>query len=210
MNFRLPVGVFLLVSVMAASAMCIPSYRMDSWTLLSDAIVLCDEEDVKVVEIEHEGWTEARTLVRCKVVESFKGSLEKGFEFTPDFDTVFRRHLAFEVGTTVRDVAGKIIDVFPPDYLAAGRVLLFLKKGKEPASWSVVTAKLIQKDAVYQFGQFQTNPGPLVLAPQGPENFQLSAGEKYDEERLIRDLRIALEKAATLNEPVPRRPNQRD
>ena len=54
-----------------------------------------------------------------------------------------------------------------------------------------------------KFGQFRSNPGGLVLAPQRPENLHLAPAEKYGPAQLIEDLRAALQQATTLKEAVP-------
>ena len=67
----------------------------------------------------------------------------------------------------------------------------------------MVSAKLIQGEQVYQFGQFHSNPGGLVLALQRPENIRLAATERYGPAQLVEDLRAALARAATLKAAVP-------
>ena len=91
-----------------------------------------------------------------------------------------------------------------PKTLPPGRALLFLRRAAagQPL-WEVVSAKLIQGEQIYQFGQFYGNPGGLVLAPQKPENIRLGTAEQYGTARLIEDLRAALQRAAVLKEPVP-------
>ena len=71
------------------------------------------------------------------------------------------------------------------------------------ATDSIVTAKLIQGDAVYQFGQFYRNPGGLELALQAPENIGLASGQRYSRPGLLQDLQIALRQAESLKAPVP-------
>ncbi|CAN5583343.1 hypothetical protein BH09VER1_BH09VER1_40230 [soil metagenome] len=192
----------LLASGFKTQAALIPYYRMDSLVLLSDAIVLCEEEDVQSKVVEHEKWTETKTLVTCRVVRSFKGDLKAGSEFPLEYDSLFRRYRGIQADYTSEvTITGEVKHV-PTKRLPAGRALLFLKKNTDSPSYSVVTAKLIQGDEVLQFGQFYMNPGPLVLAPQQPENLKLSAGQKYREAELIEDLLVALDKAASLKEPV--------
>jgi hypothetical protein len=202
MNSRFICGVFLFVTSFGAHAALIPYYRMDSLALLSDSIVLCEEQDVQFKTIQHKRWSEVKTTVRCKVILAFKGDLKTESEFAIEYDSLFRRHLRFKGGSTVMDTPGGGKHVVPPEYLPPGRALLFLKKLKDSDSYSIVTAKLIQGDGVVQFGQFESNPGPLVLAPQHPENIKLPTTQKYGEAQLIEDLLIALEKAPSLKEPI--------
>ncbi len=186
---RLTALVPFLVAAGVARGVQIPHYRMDSFAFLSDVVVLVDEEDLQVKEIKHEKWTEYKTAVRCTSVRTFKGELKTGSPFVVEYSSTFHRHFAeyTTLGTHAK--------------VPAGRALLFLKK--EDDSYSVVTAKLIQGNKVFQFGQFLSNPGPLVLARQRPENIELPAGHDYSETKLIEDLLIALKSALTLKEPQP-------
>lgn len=186
---RLTALVLVLAAVSAARAVQIPHYRMDSFAFLSDAVVLVDEEDIQVKEIKHEKWTEYKTAVRCTIVRTFKGELKAGSLFVVEYSSTFHRHLAeyTPLGTHAK--------------VPAGRALLFLKKKDD--SYSVVTAKLIQGNKVFQFGQFLSNPGPLVLARQGPENLEVPAGHDYAETELIEDLLVALKNALLLKESQP-------
>jgi hypothetical protein len=181
MNPRIICTVFILATTFDAHAHFIPHYRMDSYVLLSDDIVLCEEEDVRIKRIEHETWTEVTKVVRCRAVRAFKDDMKPGTEFQIEYGPIF--------SPSVRSL--------PP-----GRALLFLKKVKDANSYSVVTAKFIQKDAVFQLVQVG-NPGPLGLTPQKPENIKLITGQKYGETELIQDLLIALKKADSLTKPVP-------
>lgn len=167
-------------------AALIPHYRMDSFAFMSDAIVFCEEKDIQFKEIRHEKWTEVRTITKCKVLLTFKGTIKAESDLTIEYDSIFRRHLQFTQNDTI----------------PSGRVLLFLKDGKDSGLYEVITAKLVQGDKVLQFGQFMSNPGPLVLAEQKPENIKLSKDQKYGEAQLLADLSIALKNAASLKTPV--------
>ena len=191
MNIRLIYVTILLMAMSETRAALIPHYRMDSFALLSDIIVLCEELDIQPKTVKHVGWTEVKTVVRCRPLRVFKGVLDINSEFTIEYDSIFVRRIYFSDTQT----NGKLA---PP-----GRALLFLKKGKDSDSYSIVTAKIIQGDDVMQFGQFLMNPGPLVLAPQKPENIKLPPNQKYSEDQLIEDLLIAVRKADMLQKPVP-------
>lgn len=194
----------LLLALPAARAALIPYYRMDSLGLLSDAVVLCEEQNVRPKRVRHEGWQEVVTGVRCRVLQTFKGDLAPGSEFELEYGPVYVRALPGDEGGTFLNAKGKVLRTVEPKTLPPGRALLFLRRtAGTPLPWSVVSAKLIQGGRVYQFGQFRGNPGGLVLAPQGPENLALAPAEKYGPARLIEDLQAALRHAATLKEPVP-------
>ncbi len=194
----------LLLFAPLARAALIPYYRMDSLAILSDAVVLCEEQSVTTRSIQHEGWRETIIHVRCKVEQTFKGDLAPGAEFAVEYDSLYSRVLPGDEGGTYVDAKGKVERVVEPKTLPPGRALLFLHRATAgPPPWEVVSAKLIQGEQIYQFGQFRGNPGGLVLTPQKPENVHLGAAEQYGPARLIEDLRAALERAAVLKEPVP-------
>ena len=196
--------VSLLLFSPAAQAKLIPYYRMDSLAFLSDAVVLCEEQSVATRSIQHEGWRETITRVRCRVTQTFKGDLAMGSEFEVEYNSLYSRMLSGDEGGTFLDAKGKVLRVVEPKTLPPGRALLFLRRTAAGAlPWEVVSAKLIQGEQVYQFGQFLSNPGGLVLAPQRPENLRLGPAEKYGPAQLIEDLRAALQHAATLKAAVP-------
>ena len=197
-------AVLLLTIPSSVQAALIPYYRMDSLALLSEAIVLCDEQSVTTRPVGKARWHLGATRVRCRVVQAFKGGLASGAEVEVEYDPIYDRALPGSEGGTYLDNKGKVLRVVEPRTLPPGRALLFLRRAAAgPLPWEVVSAKLIQGEQVYQFGQFRGNPGGLVLAPQGPENIRLAPGERYDPDRLIEDLRAALEHAATLRDAVP-------
>ena len=212
-NHRVPKMKSLLLNILlvctsmySARAKLLPSYRMDSLVLLSDTVVFCEEEDVRFNKIQHGAWTEERTITKCKVIQTFKGDLKTNVEFMVEYDSIFKRYLANQGGYTQVDASGKVLRVVQPEYLPRGRVLLFLKRNPDNGANVVVSAKLVQNGEVFQFGQFQSDPGPLVLGGQGPENINLSKGRKYGEQELLQDLVIALKKADSLKAPVPLNP----
>ena len=194
----------LLASPASVQARLIPYYRMDSLALLSEAVVLCEERSVTPRPIGQAGWHLTAMRVRCRVEEVFKGGLTPGAEVDVEYDPIYARVLPGDEGGTYLDRRGRVERVVEPRVLPPGRALLFLRRAAAGAlPWEVVSAKLIQGKQVYQFGQFRSNPGGLILAPQRPENIQLGPAERYDPARLIEDLREALRHAATLGEAVP-------
>lgn len=193
-----------LLSAALARAALIQYYRMGSLAFLSDAVVLCEEQSVSNRLVQHAGWRETLTRVRCRVSETFKGDLAPEAEFEVEYGAVYLRVLPGGEGGTFLDTKGKVLRTVAPKTLPPGRALLFLRRAVGAAlPWSVVSAKLIQGNQVYQYGQFRGNPGGLVLAPQGPENIRLAPEQKYGPTQLVEDLRIALGHAATLKEAVP-------
>ena len=194
----------LLLFSSSARAALIPYYRMDSLCLLSDAVVLCEEQSVVARPVKHKNWRETLTSVRCRVAQTFKGALAPGSEFEVEYDSLYSRVLPGDEGGTSLDRKGKVLRTVEPKTLPPGRALLFLRKATAGSlPWEVVSAKLIQGEQVYQFGQFRSNPGGLVLAPQRPENIRLARVEKYGPAQLVEDLRAALARAATLKTAVP-------
>ena len=193
----------LLLTPLPAQAKLIPYYRMDSLAFLSDAVVLCEEQSISTRLIQHEGWQETVAHVRCRVAQAFKGDLVPGSEYEIEYGSLYSRVLPGDEGGTLLDEKGKVLRVVEPKTLPPGRALLFLRRATGSLPWKVVSAKLIQGEHVYQFGQFHSNPGGLVLAPQGPENIRLAPAYKYGPTQLIEDLRAALERAATLKAAVP-------
>lgn len=187
----------------SAQAKLIPYYRMDSLAFLSDAVVLCEEQSILIRSVGHEGWHETVTRVRCRALQTFKGDLVSGTEFEVEYGPLYSRALPGDEGGTFLNEKGKVLRTVEPKPLPPGRALLFLRRAEGPLPWEVVSAKLIQGEQVYQFGQFRSNPGGLVLAPQKPENIRLAPAEKYGTARLIEDLRVALEHTTTLKAAVP-------
>ena len=184
-------------------AALIPYYRMDSLVLLADTVVLCEEQAIVTPPARHGKESEDATRVRCKVVQTFRGVLTPGAEFEVEYAALFSRVLPGDEGYTLIDRKGKVVRVVEPRFLPAGRALLFLQRGTGLLSYTLVTAKLIQGNKVYQFGQFRSNPGGLVLALQGPENIQLAPTQEYGPAELLQDLQLALRNPASLREPVP-------
>ncbi len=193
----------LLLTSSTARAKLIPYYRMDSLGFLSDAVVLCEEQSVATRSVQHEGWRETITRVRCRALQTFKGEMAPGSDFEVEYGSLYSRVLPGDEGGTFLDAKGKVLRTVEPKTLPPDRALLFLRRAAGPLPWEVVSAKLIQGEQVYQFGQFHGNPGGLVLAPQGPENIRLGAAENYGSAQLVEDLRMALQHTATLKEAVP-------
>ena len=197
-------SLLLLLTSPSAQAKLIPYYRMDSLAFLSDAVVLCEEQNVATRTNLHEGWQEVVTRVRCRVLQTFKGDLVPGAEFEVAYGPLYSRVLPGDEGGTYMNAKGKVLRTVEPKTLPPGRALLFLRRAAAgPLPWEIIGAKLIQGEQVYRFGQFRGNPGGLVLAPQRPENIRLAPPEKYDPAQLIEDLQAALRHAATLKDAVP-------
>ena len=175
----------LLVSMAFASAALIPRYPMDSLIARSHVVVYCEELEIHDRKIDHGKWQEIRTVIKCKVLQSFKGDLVPGAELTVEYDSIYRR------GQGMVAMSPQTAKSIP-----AGKALLFLRKN-ESGSYIVYDAKLVQGDAVSKFEQLM-NPGPLVLMPQEAENISLEAGKKYGEKELLVDVAIALKKSASI------------
>ncbi len=195
-------AMILLVEASPVVAALISHYRMDSFILLSDAVIYCEELDIQHREIQHQKWTEVRTFVKCRAIRTFKGEIMEGTILTVDYPSIFRRHLRFEGAQYAKDSTGKVVVKSPPKYIPIGRALVFLRKEDPAGLYQPVTAKLVQPNEVLQFGQFQGNPGPLVLAEQKPENISLELGQSYGEKELLKDVEIAFEKSRVLKKPV--------
>jgi hypothetical protein len=184
---RLIAFLVLVVSGPAASGAWIPYYRMDSLAFLSSDIVLCDE--VQYVKKTREGWggqPYEYYEATVTVVQTLKGSLQPKQQIAVEIDTVYRREAVAK-----KEGSPKI---------PMGKALLFLKKEKE--TWRPVTGgvKPIIKGEAYCYGQFISNPEPLVLIRMAPENIDVPAATPYVEELLLKDLKLAIEKAKELKE----------
>jgi len=199
--------VILFAAVLCpAKAMLIPFYTMSELAHnpeLADSIVLCEELELRVIEVPRQGWVEKRTYVRCRAVRVFKGTLIPGAEFEVIYHSLFRR------STTPREVYknsdGTIYRIVEPDLFPPGRALVFLL---DPARWPAsapqghdhslsmyyaATAKLMRSGEVFEFGQFEGNPGGLSLRKKRPEWVRLAPNQKYGEDELIADLLLSLE-----------------
>ncbi len=190
----------LLLTIPASvQARLIPFYRMESLAFLSEAVVLCEEQSVTTRPVGQASWHLTANRVRCRAEQAFKGELAPGAEFEVEYDPLYVRVLPGGEGTTYLNSKGKVERVVDPLILPPGHALLFLRQAAAgPLPWEVVSAKLIQGEQIYQFGQFRGNPGGLVLALQKPENISLPPTERYNPARLIEDLRVALQHAVML------------
>ena len=131
--------VSLLLFSPAAQAKLIPYYRMDSLAFLTDAIVLCEEQSVAAQSIQHEGWRETVTRVRCRVTQTFKGDLAMGSEFEVEYNSLYSRVLPGDEGGTFLDAKGKVLRVVEPKTLPPGRALLSCgerQRARCPGRWS--------------------------------------------------------------------------
>ena len=135
------VGFLVISAVTAVNAALFFHYRMDSYALLSDTIVLCEEKNVEVKEILHERWPEVKTVASCKVDQVFKGDIKPQDEFLIEYSSSYRRHSSNF--TVVLDANSKYLGSEDPSNFPAGRALLFLKDGKEKGTFSLVAAKSV-------------------------------------------------------------------
>jgi hypothetical protein len=174
MKTHLPSILLLLLCAISASARLMPVHPMDQLAFASGFVVYCEETDIR------EG-VERRTLIKCKVLQSFKGELVADTEFTADYSHVYKRL----VGASAE-----------PKRMPKGKALLFLQKD-ESGNYKVLDAKLVVNGKVFRFIQFD-NPGPLLLNPQAPENIKPAESQSYGEKELLEDLAAALKKATTL------------
>jgi len=197
-------GWTLVLLVDSANAALMPHYRMDSFAWLSDAIIYCDEKEVRFQESRPQNLTGLKTWVQCKVLESFKGDIPKGSIQPIEFDSFFSRRQIFKGGYAQLGSQGSLVHRIPLEHLPAGKSLVFLKK--EGGAFRPITAKLVQKNGVLQFCQCESNPGGFILAEQSPENITLKTGEKYGEKELLEDFSLALEKSRSLQQAVPLSP----
>lgn len=196
--------IVILIVTSGVQAALIPHYRMDSFALLSDAIIYCKEKNVEFQEIKHDKGNEIKTFVRCEVLESYKGEIKKGSIQVIEFDSIFKRHKIFKGGYSVLNSKGNVSRIVPPEYLPPEKSLIFLKK--ESNSYRPITAKIVQRNTILQFCQCEGNPGPLILTEQKPENLILKNREKYEEKEFMKDFLIALRKSTSLKKPIKASP----
>ena len=86
-----------------------------SLVLLSDVVVLCNEQSV-VAPADWDG----NTRVRCQVVQAFKGGLAPGARFGIVYDALYSRALPGDEGYTLMNAHHQVERVglprtFPPD-----------------------------------------------------------------------------------------------
>lgn len=171
---------------------------------LADLIVLCEETEVRVIEIPRKGWVEQMTHVRCRATRVFKGALEPGAEFEAVYGSLFRR------STRPRDIQmnsdGSISRIIEADTFPPGRALVFLQDPslrphlireefhRTTNTFYVTTAKLMRNGEVFEFGQFEGNPGGLSLRRKYPEWLQLAPNQTYGEAELVADLLLSFER----------------
>lgn len=182
----------ILCSGSLAHARLIPHHRMDSFAFMADAVILCEERKLRLVEEKHQnGFTTHRTTATCKVLRSWKGDLAVGTELDLEYSSLFVRQRFGDLGST---------GTRPPS-LPAGKAVMFLQRKPGGTGYRVITAKLIHQGEVLEFRQL-CNPGPLHLLPQSPENLKLKAGEKYTEAVFLRDVQLAIEASKSLKKAV--------
>ncbi len=188
-----------LACAIPAQARVIPSYRMDSLVRYSTVVVYCKEENVQIRNIDRENWMDEEMTTKCKVLKSFKGGVTAGTVLTINYNSLFRRY-SIDDGP-YETVSAGVVSRHKAKYLPPGNSLLFLIRTSSE-SWYVLSAKLVINKNVLEFIQI-ANPGPLNLEPQPPENIQLAPGRKYGEQELLKDVAIAVKKAASSKEEIP-------
>jgi hypothetical protein len=178
----------------AAPAALIPYYRMDALAYLASDVVLCEEgEAVKAKKVNRNGAEYECHETQFTVVRALKGSCQPGERLTVELDLTYTRRLA-----SSWEEAPERSPAIPK-----GRAVLFLTKDR--GAWRPVLGgvKMIIRGEAHCYGQFVSNPGPLWLAPMAPENIEVPADQPYDQELLLEDLRVALEKAKSLTKAIP-------
>ena len=167
----------LFCSVVPLFGRMIPHYRMDSYAYQSTDVVLCEE--LKIVPVNQSTPRLARQDVVCRVLKVYKGNLKVGQTISAKYSSTFHRR-------SVEQLREGVEKDFPK-----GRAVLFLNNS------SVVTAKLIHKDEVYQFVQGD-NPGPLILFRQKPERRKLKKGEKLTVSRFLKEVELSVKLSGSL------------
>lgn len=175
-------SVFFLPS---AHAILIEHYKMDSFAYLSDAVILCEEVKIEFHETKYpSGFVSISSTVTCKVIETYKGNIERGESIALDFHSGFQRS-----------------KFLCDEKLPLGKTVVFLKK-LEDGTHDVITAKLIQTSGIYMYRQ-SSNPGPLNLWPQETERINLAEGNSYDQAAFIEDLKLSVKASGDLKEAKP-------
>ncbi|MBN1535074.1 MAG: hypothetical protein JXA20_20565 [Spirochaetes bacterium] len=198
----------IAVSVPALRAAFIPYYRMDSLALQAEAVVLCRElsyaprHDAPMDRMVT--WRTGRFLVE----RTFKGIVPAGATLTVRMPGTYRRAV-LEEGIPTYMLLGdgrRVLKRHRP--VPLGQALLFLTWNGSERVYEPVTGgiKVISGGRVLAYGQFVSNPGPLVLAPMRPENVD---APRYGLDELLADLAVALERARGLKAPVPGEPEYR-
>lgn len=150
----------------AAQAIPIPTYRMEHHFFFSDTVVYCEEK-----EIRHEKQSEHQEsdVVKCTVLQVFKGDIAKGTELEVTYGWDHPRKTMRRTGD------------FPP-----GKALLFLSAAPD-GKYKLDDARLVQEGKVYRFLQ-EWSPGGLDLVEEKrPENIVLPEGAAYGEKELLED-----------------------
>lgn len=185
-------GVFAVVSLQPARAVVIEHLSMQKLAVISDAVVLCEEFELRDNVIEYPNVTLRTVQARCRTLRLFKGALEPEKEFIANYGYTRRPH---RKGSQTVDAGGLVISKSPSKYFPAGRALLFLSNTKEAGVYAVVGAKLIQNDEVFDLGGDLTWTNELI-AEQQPENSPLGECLKYGEAELVADYLKGMEQLA--------------
>jgi len=182
----------IILGVANVHAALIPYYQMDSLAILSDAIVFAEELDDgrQVMRTNEWGSVHSSREVRFRVLDAVKGTLTNGQEIVVVVSDVFTRRYAIDALSPTNQPS-----------IPLGHALLFLERRFGALHPVLGGIKLVIGNQVYCYGQFISNPGPLWLALQRPENLNLPDVEPYTEVKLREDLILAMQKAKTLSKP---------
>ena len=154
-----PLPFILLALCMCAVTvygMFIPELHMYTLMYNAGTVVYRQEEHVQIVDDPNDA-RHSLMIVKCTVLQSFKGRLTPGAVITVCYDPSFHRRLLDD-----KEV--------PRAYLPRARALLFLGK-KQNKGYEVQAAKLVRDGIVYGFERNLT----AGLSPRRtPENFTQS------------------------------------
>ncbi|MGA2605545.1 MAG: hypothetical protein ABSG14_15105 [Verrucomicrobiia bacterium] len=215
----------------SAQAAMIPYYKMDSLAYLSSDVVLAQELGSTPKRTTKRGESNYDYNEVCyRVLQVFKGSSSVSNEIAVMLEPEYRRQLwddLFKLPPVIMETVTNMTAagtnevtmryVMPPGErepketpILLSVCLLFLRQNQE--EWRlepVLTGvKMIINGEVYGYEQ-TSNPGPLWLIRQEPENFAMGKTERYGEAELMKDLRIALEKSRSMTNAVPVMPWER-
>ena len=156
---------------------------MQKLAVMSEYVVLCEELELTDQGAPYPNGVHREVQALCKPLRVFKGEFAPDQEFNVQYKEVVRRPL--RRGSSTVDAEGRVVSVAPPVYFPKGRVLLFLNRTGTLGVYTVMGAKLIQHDEVFDLGEDQ---GSSEFRPlQQPENSELSECLKYGEAELVAD-----------------------
>lgn len=184
------IGKKILLGAMIALGALMPAHAvvefhlsMQKLAVTSEYVVLCEELELTDQGAPYSNGVPREVQALCKPLRVFKGEFVPDQEFTVQYKEVVRRPL--RRGSSTLDAEGRVVSVAPPVYFPKGRALLFLNRTERPGVYTVVGAKLIQHDEVFDLGEDQ---GSSEFRPQQqPENSELPECLKYGEAELVAD-----------------------